>query len=81
MFAAGRDPVDAGGLMVYGEDLVDAIRRSTVYVDRIFEGAKPADLPIEVTSKFELIINMKTAQTLGVTVAPSALAQATELIH
>jgi putative ABC transport system substrate-binding protein len=81
MFGASRDPVDAGGLLFYGESLVEGIRGSAVYVHRILRGARPADLPIEVISKFDLIVNMKTAKALGLTIPPSVLAQATELIQ
>ncbi len=81
MFGGGRDFVDAGGLMFYGEARTDAVRRSAPYVDKILKGAKPADLPVEVSSKFDLIINLKTAKALGLTIPPSVLAQATELIQ
>ena len=67
--------------MVYGEDLVESVRRAIPYVDRILKGAKPGDLPVEMTSKFVLIINMKTAKALGLTIPASVLAQATELIQ
>jgi putative ABC transport system substrate-binding protein len=81
MFGGSRDFVDAGGLFLYGEDLVEGVRRAVPYVDRIFKGAKPGDLPIEMTSKFVLIINMNTAKALGLTIPPSVLAQATELVQ
>jgi putative ABC transport system substrate-binding protein len=75
-----RAAVDVGGLIFYGADLADSYRRVAYFVDRILKGAKPADLPVEQPTKFELVINLKTAKQIGVTIPPEVLARANRLI-
>jgi len=76
-----RENVDAGGLISYGQHVADNFRRAAAYVDKIFKGAKPAGLPVEQSTKLELVINRKTAKALGLTIPPELLALATEVIE
>ena len=81
MIAPVREYVDAGGLMSYGPNIMAIFRRAPVFVDKILRGTKPGDLPVERPTKFDLVINLKTAKALGLTIPQSLLLRADQIIE
>ena len=78
---SSRDNVEAGGMISYGPDISDLFRRAGEFVDKILRGAKPGEIPVEQPIKFELVVNLKAARTLGLEIAPTLLARADEVVE